>query len=116
MQAIYAEPRRVKQAFSPLTLVYVIEPLLQDVDLTWTIVDKRIPKDVSFDTAVLFGKSFVEIPKYERGEHADLIVTATNGRGAISHILMGSTAEKFVRKASGLALMVKHPKQVFVMP
>ncbi len=122
---------------SHLTLVYVIEPLLQGADPTWTtvdlgelnkthknsaesqmkkIVDERIPKDVSFDTAVLFGKPFVEILKYAREENADLIVMATHGRGAISHLLMGSTAEKIVRKASCPVLTVKHPKQVFTMP
>jgi nucleotide-binding universal stress UspA family protein len=122
---------------SHLTLVYVIEPLLQAADLTWTtvdfeelnkahkisaeqqikqILDDRIPKRVPCSTAILFGKPFVEILKYAREENADLIVMATHGRGAISHILMGSTAEKVVRKAPCPVLTVKHPKQIFAMP
>jgi nucleotide-binding universal stress UspA family protein len=122
---------------SHLTLVYVVEPLLQTADLTWTTVDleelnkahsdtsekqlaklvgERIPKGVSCDARILFGKAFVEILKYAKGENADLIVMATHGRGAISHLLMGSTAEKVVRKASCPVLTVKHPKHVFAMP
>ena len=51
-----------------------------------------------------------------RPENADLIVMATHGRGAIAHILMGSTTEKVVRKASCPVLTVKHPKHIFAMP
>ncbi|UCH85665.1 MAG: universal stress protein [Candidatus Latescibacterota bacterium] len=122
---------------SHLTLVYVIEPLLQAADLTWTtvdfeelnrahkssadqqlkqILDERIPKAVPCDTAILYGKPFVEILKYAKEENADLIVMATHGRGAITHILMGSTAEKVVRKAPCPVLTVKHPKHLFAMP
>ena len=122
---------------SHMTLVYVVEPLLQAADLTWTtvdfeelnkahkeaaekqlkqIVDERIRKGISCDTVILFGKPFVEILKYAKEENADLIVMATHGRGAISHLLMGSTAEKVVRKALCPVLTVKHPKHVFAMP
>ena len=122
---------------SHLTLIYVIEPLLQAADLTWTTVDfeelnkahkktaenklaqideERVSKESPCDTAILFGKPFVEILKFAREENADLIVMATHGRGAISHLLMGSTAEKVVRKASCPVLTVKHPKQLFAMP
>ena len=122
---------------SHLTLIYVIEPLLQAADLTWTtvdfeelnkahkktaekqlaqIVEERVSKETPCDTAILFGKPFVEILKFAKEENADLIVMATHGRGAISHLLMGSTAEKVVRKASCPVLTVKHPKHLFAMP
>jgi len=122
---------------SHITLVYVVEPLLQAADMTWTTVDfeelnkahkdtaetqlakladERVPKSVRCDAVFLIGKSFVEILKYAREENADLIVMATHGRGAISHLLMGSTAEKVVRKASCPVLTVKHPKHLFAMP
>jgi nucleotide-binding universal stress UspA family protein len=122
---------------SHVALVYVVEPLLQAVDLTWTTVDfeelnkahketaekqleklaeERFPKGIRCDTVILFGKPFVEILKYAREANADLIVMATHGRGAISHLLLGSTAEKVVRKATCPVLTVKHPKHVFAMP
>jgi nucleotide-binding universal stress UspA family protein len=122
---------------SGLKLVYVIEPLLQAADLSWTTVDfeelntahkesaekqltqireERIPKGIPADTVILFGKPFVEIVKFAKNENCDLIVMATHGRGAVSHILMGSTAEKVVRKAPCPVLTVKHPKHLFAMP
>ena len=122
---------------SHVTLIYVVEPLLQAADLTWTTVDfeelnkahneaarkqldklvaERIPKGIDCDAVILFGRAFVEILKFAKERNADLIVMATHGRGAISHLLMGSTAEKVVRKANCPVLTVKHPKHVFAMP
>ncbi len=122
---------------SELKIIYVIEPLLQAADVSWTsvdfeqlnrthklsaekqlqqLVDERLPQDLPADTEIRFGKPFVEILKYAREENADLIVMATHGRGAIAHILMGSTAEKVVRKAPCPVLTVKHPKHIFAMP
>ena len=122
---------------SALKIIYVIEPLLQAADVSWTSVDfeqlnqthkasaekqlaqlleERLPEGMPADTEILSGKPFVEILKYAKRQNADLIVMATHGRGAIAHILMGSTAEKVVRKASCPVLTVKHPKHIFVMP
>jgi len=122
---------------SRLEIIYVIEPLLQAADVSWTTVDfeqlnlahkesaqkqlaqlveERIPKGMEVQTKTLFGKPFVEILKAAKANNADLIVMATHGRGAISHILMGSTAEKVVRKAPCPVLTVKHPKHIFAMP
>jgi len=122
---------------SHLTLTYVVEPLLQTADLTWTTVDfeelnrshsemaskkldqiisERVPKEIRCDRVILYGKAFIEILKHAKDQNADMIVMATHGRGAISHLLMGSTAEKVVRKASCPVLTVKHPKLVFAMP
>lgn len=122
---------------SRITILYVIEPLLQAADLSWStvdfeqitreheqaatkqlgsIVEERIPKDRLAAAVVKNGKPFVEIVRYAREENADLIVMATHGRGAVSHILVGSTAEKVVRKAPCPVLTVKHPKQLFAMP
>jgi nucleotide-binding universal stress UspA family protein len=122
---------------SALKIIYVVEPLLQAADVSWTSVDfeqlnqnhkasaekqlaqlleERLPEGMPADTEILFGKPFVEILKYAKRQNADLIVMATHGRGAIAHILMGSTAEKVVRKAPCPVLTVKHPKHIFAMP
>lgn len=122
---------------SSLKLIYVIEPLLQAADVAWTsvdfeqlnsshkeaaerrlqeLVDERVPKGIAVESEILFGKPFVEILKLAKSDNADLIVMATHGRGAISHLLMGSTAEKVVRKAPCPVLTVKHPKQLFSLP
>ena len=80
------------------------------------IIAERVPKGMRCERVVLFGKPFVEILRYAKEQNADMIVMATHGRGAISHLLMGSTAEKVVRKAPCPVLTVKHPKHVVAMP
>jgi len=67
-------------------------------------------------TKVLVGAPFREIIAYARENTVDLIVLATHGRGGLSWVLMGSTAEKVVRKAPCPVLTVRHPEHEFVMP
>jgi nucleotide-binding universal stress UspA family protein len=57
------------------------------------------------------GSPFAEIIEYA-GEHAiDLIVMGTHGRGAVAHMLLGSVAERVVRKASCPVLTVREPER-----
>ncbi|MCP4250365.1 MAG: universal stress protein [bacterium] len=67
-------------------------------------------------TKVLVGRPFREVIAYARENTIDLIVLATHGRGGLSWVLMGSTAEKIVRKAPCPVLTVRHPEHEFVMP
>jgi nucleotide-binding universal stress UspA family protein len=67
-------------------------------------------------TAVRLGRPFAEIIGYAREIDADMIVMATHGRGAIAHMLLGSTTEKVVRKATCAVLTVRGADQEFVMP
>ena len=62
------------------------------------------------------GSPFVEIVRYAKSEDIDLIVMGTHGRGPMAHMLMGSVAEKVVRKAPCPVLTVRHPEHEFVMP
>jgi nucleotide-binding universal stress UspA family protein len=41
-------------------------------------------------------------------------VIGTHGRGPLSHMLLGSVAEKVVRKAPCPVLTVRHPQHEFV--
>lgn len=67
-------------------------------------------------TEILVGRPFMEIIRYAHEKKVDLIVMGTHGRGAISHALMGSVAEKVVRKAPCPVLTIRHPEHEFVMP
>ncbi len=62
------------------------------------------------------GTPFVDIVALAKEKGIDLIIVATHGKGAIEHMLMGSTAERIVRKAPCPVLTVKHPEREFVMP
>ena len=67
-------------------------------------------------THVAIGRPFAEIIAYARENGVDLIVMATHGRGAISHVLLGSTTEKVVRKANCAVLTIRAKEHRFVMP
>lgn len=56
------------------------------------------------------------IVDYAVREHIDLIITGTNGRGGVAHLLMGSVAERIVRTAPCPVLTVRHPEHEFVTP
>ena len=56
------------------------------------------------------------IVDYASRHRMDLIVMGTHGRGAVSHLLMGSVAERVVRTATCPVLTVHHPEHEFVIP
>lgn len=65
---------------------------------------------------VVAGVPFLEIIRTARALQADLIVIGTHGRTGLAHALIGSVAEKVVRKSPCPVLTVKHPEHDFVMP
>jgi nucleotide-binding universal stress UspA family protein len=67
-------------------------------------------------TALLAGNPFLEIIRYAKAHDVDLIVMGTHGRGAIAHMLLGSVAEKVVRKSPCPVLTVREAQHQFVMP
>ncbi len=50
--------------------------------------------------AIQFGIPDVEIVKYANQNAIDLIVMGTHGRSGISHVLVGSVAERVIEKAT----------------
>jgi nucleotide-binding universal stress UspA family protein len=46
----------------------------------------------------------------------ELIVMGTHGRTGVSHLLVGSVAERVVRTAPCPVLTVRHPEHEFVLP
>ncbi|MCH7527423.1 MAG: universal stress protein, partial [Planctomycetes bacterium] len=67
-------------------------------------------------TKVVRGRPYAEIVQYALENTIDLVVVATHGRGGIAHALMGSTAEKVVRKAPCPVLTVRRTEHEFVAP
>jgi nucleotide-binding universal stress UspA family protein len=65
---------------------------------------------------VIMGKPFVEIIRYARDNSIDLIVIGTHGHSALTSMLLGSVAEKVVRKAPCPVLTVRDPAHRFEAP
>ncbi|MFQ6111704.1 MAG: universal stress protein [Nitrospinota bacterium] len=70
-------------------------------------------KDLKTRKILSVGKPHEEIVRAAREEGADLIVMGTHGRHGLSHLLMGSVAERVVRIAPVPVFTVRHPDKPF---
>jgi nucleotide-binding universal stress UspA family protein len=68
------------------------------------------------ERSIRTGTPFVDIVRYAKENDVDLIVIGTHGRTGLTHMLLGSVAEKVVRKASCPVLTVRLEGHQFVMP
>ncbi len=67
--------------------------------------------DVKFETAVRVGHPVDGICDFAQDEKIDLIIASTHGRTGLPHMLMGSTSEQIVRRATRPVLIVpSHPE------
>ena len=71
---------------------------------------------LAFEFACVKGKPFAEIISYSLRTKIDMIVMGTHGRSALAAAMMGSTAEKVLRKAPCPVFTVRMPGHRFVMP
>jgi universal stress protein A len=65
--------------------------------------------------AVKHGSPFVEIIRYVKDENISIMVITTHGRTGLAHTLLGSQAEKLVRKSPCPVLTVRPTGHQFVM-
>ncbi len=72
--------------------------------------------DLTIETEWVHGNPFVDILKCAKREDADLIVVGTHGRSFTAHLLLGSVAEKVVRKAKCPVLTVRPQGHQFIHP
>lgn len=80
------------------------------------LIPKRFLDQIEVKNIIVRGTPYVEIIKSAKKHNIDLITIATHGRTGMSHALIGSTAEKVVRKAPCPVLTIKHPEHEFVIP
>jgi nucleotide-binding universal stress UspA family protein len=84
--------------------------------LTELLIDND-PSPLRTRSAVLTSNApAIAIVAYAANERVDLIVTGTNGRGGVAHLLLGSVAERVVQNAPCPVLTVHHPEHEFVTP
>jgi nucleotide-binding universal stress UspA family protein len=79
-------------------------------------VQNDIPATVDFMLHLRDGRAHTEIIAFADEQETDLIVLATHGLSGLEHFILGSTAEKVVRKANCAVLTVKSPEREFVVP
>lgn len=80
------------------------------------IAEKIRAEGVEVETLITLGSAFVDIVSTARKNEIDLIIISTHGWGFIKHVLMGSTAERVVRKAPCPVLSVRKEEHEFVHP
>jgi len=66
---------------------------------------------VPVETRVSVGDAVWETCRVAEREHADLIVMGSHGRTGLSHVVLGSVAERVVRHASCPVLVARMPAQ-----
>lgn len=70
-------------------------------------LDSKWEQGKSIVRSVREGAPFVEVIRYARENDIDLIVMGTHGRSGLAHALLGSVAEKVVRKGPCPVLTVR---------
>ena len=67
----------------------------------------RFGDKVAYDTETIIGNPFQEIIKASEKHAVDMIIMGTHGRTGIEHVIVGSTAERVVRKSAVPVLTVR---------
>jgi nucleotide-binding universal stress UspA family protein len=99
---------------TPENLVAIEKNIGTEVDRDFGKIMEKI--DIPVKKIIKTGVTFVEIIDYVKTEGIDLIVMGTHGRSGIEHILIGSVAEKVVRKAPCPVLTIRPKNKPFQMP
>ena len=82
-----------------MTLTEVEDTLVQRARSALEETAAKLALSGKVSTAVARGRASEEIVRTARETKASLIVIGTHGHTGISHVLLGSTAERVVRKA-----------------
>jgi len=114
-----------------LVAVYVVEPIVAPTDFTYgsltsgeledrlversrqalaEVIESAGLKEPQVVQRVERGRASAEIVRVADEEKADLIVIGTHGYTGMAHVLLGSTAERVIRKAPCPVLTVR-PKE-----
>ena len=118
-------------AGSAIHLIHVIEPALIPPDIAIypnsTILDVQnqirqnaderlneysneiVQDNIQLKTALLSGVPANKILDYAQENHIDLICMAAHGRSGFERFMMGSTAEKVLRKADCPVIVIRMP-------
>jgi nucleotide-binding universal stress UspA family protein len=99
---------------TPENLVAIERNIEGEVGRDFDKITKKL--DLPFTRIIKTGVTFVEIIDYINDQGISLVVMGTHGRSGIEHILIGSVAEKVVRKSPCPVLTVRPKDKAFKMP
>lgn len=99
---------------TPENLVAIERNIEGEVGRDFDKITKKL--DFPFQRIIKTGVTFVEIIDYVKDKDIDLVVMGTHGRSGLEHILIGSVAEKVVRKSPCPVLTVRPKNKAFKMP
>ena len=89
---------------------YSVPKLVHEAELELAVrMEAALTGDVTVVRSVQIGKPVLAIIDYAKEHEIDLIVIGTHGHTGLSHLLLGSIAEKVVRLATCPVLTV-HPQ------
>ncbi len=80
------------------------------------VLNPEIRASVRMEEIIRIGYPFLEILKTAQEKEVDMIVMGTHGRTGLSHVLIGSVAEKVVHQAPCPVLTIKHPQYKYIAP
>ena len=110
-----ARPRApaIPRGFTPPTMG---EDLLGDLERQASaelaqVLPEAQQATIEVTRAVAIGSPSQKIVETAEAEHVDLIVMATHGRTGLSHLLIGSVAERVVRTAPCPVLTIRPPAE-----
>jgi universal stress protein A len=90
---------------TPENLVAMERSIETEIEKDFEKTIKKI--DIPVKKVIKTGVTFVEILDYIKAEKIDLVVMGTHGRSGFEHILLGSVAEKIIRRSPCPVLTVR---------
>ncbi len=130
MGALKVASEVASQCGATLVVVNVVEPIVAPSDFTFgplttgELEDQLVKRSAqalkelaatlklpegTVKSRVEHGRASAEIIRVAQEEGADLIVIGTHGYTGVAHVLLGSTAERVIRKAPCPVLTVRAP-------
>jgi universal stress protein A len=101
--AAYPLPPPVDVAMAPVDMARVMEEVARSL----TAEEERVrAAGVACESTTLIGRADSEIVRHADETGADIIVMGTHGRSGLSHVLLGSVAQRVVQHAHCPVLIV----------
>lgn len=128
MAALKVASDVASQCGATLVIVNVVEPIVAPSDFTFgplttgELEDRLVERSAqalkelsatlklpegAVESRVEHGRASAEIIRVAQEEGADLIVIGTHGYTGVAHVLLGSTAERVIRKAPCPVLTIR---------